>query len=227
MITHSPLSVRPLSDKQLLAPDIFNASTFEELLNAGSLGYEVRGDVFPAKTTPGYLESMAKTNLSLTAGAGSLTHAMVGLSVSVGNHSLEAYLDWQILSKSYADAYRVMFARAMVDVLGDKFQSTNTAIGERQVTTEAVVLEAVFVYIVEGFLGVVSLATLALLYLTCSRTRKLRTDPSTIASVMAIVADNEPLLSEFSDLDCCTLEDMQNAIGHKRFKLVRDGPNNR
>jgi hypothetical protein len=211
----------------LLAPNVFNTSTFEELLNAGSLGYEVRGDTLPAKSTPGYLESMAKTNLSLTSGAGALTQPMVGLSVSVGNHPLEAYLDWKILSKSYADAYRVTFARAMIDVLGDNFQSSNNTTGEAQVITEAVVLEAVFVYIVEGFLGVVSLATLALLYLTCSRTRKLRTDPSTIASVMAIVADNEPLLSDFSELDCCTVEDMQTAIGQKRFKLVYDGSNNR
>ena len=224
----SPLEVHPLSDKQLLARDIFNTSAFEELLNAQTLAHEVRGDVLPATSTPSYLEVMAKTNLSLTSGAGAITQPMVGMAVGVADRPLEDLLDWKVLSKAYADAYRLIFARAMVDVLGnEEFQSVDSTTGERRMTTEAVVLEPVFVYIVEGFLGVVSVATLALLYLTCTRTRKLRTDPSTIASIMSIVSDNQPLLSDFADLDCCTWEDVQNAIGQKRFKLVRDGPSNR
>jgi hypothetical protein len=152
---------------------------------------------------------------------------MVALSVGVGDLPLEDYLDWKTLSGSYADAYRLSFARAMVDVLGTEFQSSQNTTGEVRMTTEAVVLEPVFVYIVEGFLGVVSVTTLALLYLTCTRIRKLRTDPNTIASIMAIVSDNQHLLAEFSELDCCTVDDVRDAVGHKRYKLVYDGASNR
>ena len=222
-LNQKPLNILPLEEKQLLAPDIFNTSTFEELLNAGSLGYEVRGDNLPAKSTPSYLEPLATSNISLTSGGGGLTQAMVGLAVGVDNQPLEGYLDWKVLSKSYADAYRLVFARAMVDVLGNDFQTSKNVMGERQIRTEAVVLEPVFIYIVEGLLGVVSLATLALLYLSLSRKRNLRTDPSTIASVMSIVADNQSLLSDFADLDCCTVDEVQSKLGHRRFKLVHDG----
>jgi hypothetical protein len=227
MASRSPLDVRPLDDRRVLAPDVFNSSTFEQLLNELSLGYEVRGDNLPGKSAPRYLEPVAKTNLSLTSGSGGLTQAMVGLSVGVSDLPLEDYLDWKILSKAYADAYRLSFARAMVDVLGTGFESSQISTGQSHVTSEAVVLEPVFVYIVEGFLGLVSIATLALLYLTCTRMRKLRTDPNTIASIMAIVSDSQSLLTEFSELDCCTLDDVQNAVGHKRYKLVYDGSSNR
>lgn len=201
---------------------MFNISSFEELLNAGALDYQVRGDILPATETPRWLEPLTNWNVSLTSGGGGITMAMVGMSVGVANRPTEELLDWQVLAKSYGDAYRLAFSRAMVEVLGNNFESPKATIGERQITTEAVVLEPVFIYIVEGLLGVVSIATLALLYLSLTRKRNLRTDPSTIASVMAIIANNQPLLTDFADLDCCTMEDMHSTLGNRRFKLVQD-----
>jgi hypothetical protein len=108
-----------------------------------------------------------------------------------------------------------------VDVLGNN--TSRKTQGEQRVKTEAIVLEPVFVYIVGGFLGVVSIATIALLALTLTMKRNLKFNPSTIASVMAIVADNAPLLLDLQDLDCCTTEDMEKVLGSKRYKLVSDG----
>ncbi|CAO2647279.1 Nn.00g082010.m01.CDS01 [Neocucurbitaria sp. VM-36] len=218
-VNRRPLHIQPLGEKQLLAPDIFNISSFEESLNAGSLGHEVRGDSLPASSVPRYLEPLARTNITLTGG----DIRMVGLSFGASNRPLEEYLDWQILSKSYADAYRLIFARAMVDVLGNDFQSAEAIIGERKITTEAIVLEPVFVYIVEALLGVVSLATIGLLYLSTTRPKNLRSNPGTIASVMSLVADSQPLLSDFQDLDCCTMDEMKAILGQKRYRLVNDG----
>jgi hypothetical protein len=221
--------VHPLENKQILAPDIFNSSTFENLLTSSQLGHVVRGDILPARATPKYVETIAGTNLSLTSGAagGSPVQPMVGLAVAVGNQSLENYLDWQVLSKSYADAYRLIFARAMVEVLNASstapFVSSDGVEGQQHVTTEAVVLEPVFVYIVTGFLGVVSLCAIALLYLSLTRKKNLCSNPSTIASVMSLVADCQPLLSDFQGLDCCTVEEMTEFVGEKRYKLVDDG----
>ncbi|KAH7396348.1 hypothetical protein BKA66DRAFT_409716 [Pyrenochaeta sp. MPI-SDFR-AT-0127] len=221
--TKIPVSARPIGERQPLAPDTLNITFFEELLNTGTFGKRVRGDDLPASTMPRYLEPLARMNLSLTGGSGSVVHGMVGLSMSIIKQPLESYLDWQILSKSYADAYRLVFARAMAEVLNNDFEALQESIGQQQMTTEAVLLEPVFVYTVEGFLGVVSLATLALLYLSSRREWNLCTDPSTIASVMALVSDNRPLLADFAHLDCCTVSDMQNNIGKKRFKLVHEG----
>jgi len=84
------------------------------------------------------------------------------------------------------------------------------------------VLEPVFTYIVEGLLGVVSLATIALLYLSLTRERNLRADPSTIASVMSLVADNQSLLSDLQNMDCCTTEEIEERLRLRRYKLVND-----
>jgi hypothetical protein len=219
-----PLSIQATSEKEAIADSFFNSTWFETQMNGGSSGYEVRADLLPTKATPKYLETIAETNLSLTTGekGAAFVQPMVGLSIAVDNRPLEDLLDWQVLAKSYADAYRLMFARAMRDIL-DLHGANESITGETQVRTEAVVLEPIFVYIVEGLLGAVSLATAALLYLSLARTRNLRFDPSTIAGVMSMVADNEPLLVDFKDLNSCTAETMQAIVAKKRYKLVGDG----
>ncbi|KAF7568719.1 repeatdomain containing protein [Pyrenophora tritici-repentis] len=228
-LTQKPIAVKPMGDVQALATGIFNSSTFETLLTSGSLGNEVRSDILPAKSAPSYVDIIAGSELSQTSGPNGIAtvQPMVGLAVAAGNRSLEDYLDWQVLSKSYADAYRLIFARAMVEVLNassaEALNTSDSTFGQQKVTTEAVVLEPVFVYIVEGFLGVVSLCTIALLYLTFTRKRNLCSNPSTIASIMSLVADCQPLLADFQSLDCCTMDEIRDLIGEKRYKLFDDG----
>jgi hypothetical protein len=229
MRTRAPLKVQALAEKQPLEWDVFNTTNFESIMNGGSIpGVSVRSDVVPTFSLPKYGDLVARTNLTMT------NMPMVGLAIGAGSRPLEDYLDWKVLSEAYADAYRLLFVRAMVDVLGgdsnsstialgqQNFKTSKEVLGEQSITSEAVSLVPVFVHIVVGFLGVVSLATVALLFLSLVRKRNLRTDPSTIASIMAMVADDELLLSDFADLDCCTMEDVQNIIGQKRYKLCND-----
>lgn len=216
--TMEPLNVVPLGKKELLPWDAFNTTNFEATLNSGSLGFHRRGDILPISNIPRYLETVAGSNLTL----GVDQQAMVGLALATTGRPLGDYLNWQTLSQAYVDAYRLLFARAMVDVLGTDFATSDSAIGQQQDVSEAVVLEAVFVHVVVGLLAVVSLATVALLVLSLIRERKIRTNPSTIASVMALVADNDVLLSDFAELDCCTEEDVRAIISKKRYKLVND-----
>lgn len=231
MITQHPIKVTALEDKQPIASGIFNSSTFEILLTSSSLGSEVRSNILPATAIPKYLETMAGMDIGLTSAAsgGALVMPMVGLAVAVGNQSLGDYLDWEVLSKSYADAYRLIFARAMVEVLNQPATNSQTRVaskqvtGQQTVTSEALILEPVFVYIVESFLAVVSLCTIALLYLTFTRKKKLRSSPGSIASVMSLTADSQPLLSDFQNLDCCTVEEINKFVGKRRYKLVDNG----
>jgi hypothetical protein len=239
--TREPLEVVPLGEKQPLPWYTFNKTNFEYLLNSGSLGVEIRADVLPTGMTPRYLESIAGTNMSLVAGISGSIQPMVGLALATPSRPMSDYLDWRVLSAAYLDAYQLLFARAMVDVLSTdsavsnvtlsrivrRQKDTGESMGQQQITSEAVVLEPVFVHIVAGFLFVVSIATAALLTLSLIRKRNIRTDPSTIASVMAIVADNEMLLSDFTDLDCCTEEDVEKVIAQKRYKLINDAAGTR
>jgi hypothetical protein len=221
-----PVKVEAIGAKQPLAQNLFNTSRFEDLMSSGSFGVIVKADVLPAtKSVPDYIEYIAQTNVSLTSGpvgAGRI-QPMVGLSLAVGNRSVEDYLDWKVLAQSYAAAYRLSFARAMRDVLDADFRTAENVAGYMRYTTEAVVLEPVFVYIVEGLLGIVSVATIALLYLSYTRKRNLASNPSTIAAVMAMVADNQPLLADIEGYDCCTMEEIRKHVGDKRYKLIHDG----
>jgi hypothetical protein len=224
-VSRSPIQVTKIGEKQPLDKNIFNATHWEAQMTTGSSGYEVRGDGMPTITIPDYVGYIADTNVSIGTGsmANSVTQPLVGLSLAVSELPLEDYLDWKVLSKSYADAYRLIFARTMVEILGNDFASTVDMAGYQQYTTEAVVLEPVFVYIVEGLLGMISLATIMLLYLSITRKRHLRSDPSTIASVMSLVADNEPLLAGFESLDCCTNPEVNKALENQRFRLRDEG----
>lgn len=223
--TQRPSVITMLEEKQPLDKDIFNATHWEAQMTTGSSSIDVRGSRLPMNAAPDYVEYMAETNVSILTGpvGGGVVQRLVGLSLAVSNLPLEDYLDWEILSKSYADAYRLIFSRTMVDILGNDFASSEQITGAQQYTTEAVVMEPVFVYVVEGFLGAISLATLMLLYLSVTRIRNLRADPSTIASMMSLVADNDALLVDFENLDCCTAPEVQKALGEKRFRLVDDG----
>jgi hypothetical protein len=84
------------------------------------------------------------------------------------------------MKTAYEAAYRVLFVNAMAEVLATNFTTTTKdSPGWRQVESEAVLLEPVFVYLVEGFLGAVSICALILLYMSLlgkSRGR-LRGDP--------------------------------------------------
>lgn len=228
MRTLLPTSTTPIGDKKALNPKLFNTTSLQIQMNGGT-GYEFRSNNLPIRKLPDYLERIADGNVSLLTGAtgNAAVQPMVGLSLAVGNQPLEEYLDAEVLGNSYADAYRLLFSRAMVDVLNGGVEGAAVNISGRQdYTTQAVVVEPVFTYIVEAFLGVISMATLALLYLSVTRTRKLYSDPSTIASLMSLVADNEAFLAEFEDLDCCTLEDIHAVIGDKKYRLVDDGGRN-
>ena len=223
MTTKRPLSVKPLAARQPVEWNVFNTTHFETYTSANTFGYlagkedpdlSVR---LPGSGAPTYWDILADTNLTLR------TQPMVGLAIGAKTLPLEEYLDWQKLSTAYADGYRLLFSRAMVDVLGNGSQETKEVQGQHSITTEAVILEPIFVHIVAALLGIVSAAAIALLVLSYVRERSLQFDPSTIASIMALVADNQLLLSDLANLDCCSPEDVQDTIGQKRYKLVNDG----
>jgi hypothetical protein len=214
------LKTEPLALKESLPWNVFNATDFEALLNSGSLGIKVRADVLPTANIPRYLETVATTNLSLITGNGGTLPSMVGLALATGSRPMEDYLDWKNMSEAYSAAYQLLFARAMVDVLDYNVPLSIPVEGRQDITSQAVVLEPLFVHLVVGFLSMVSIATIALLLLSLIYKRNLRTDPSTIASIMAMVADNRNLLLDFADLDCCTVEDTEKSLAQRRFKLV-------
>jgi hypothetical protein len=218
--TKRPLDVVALGPKQQLAPEIFNATVMESQQNGGLTVVNVRGDSLPNLSLPTYRDQVASTNLSVWDGTD--IQPMAALAAFAGGLPFSKYIDSKALGESYEKAYRLLFVSSMVDVLGNHFAQSKQVDGQRYWSSEAVVLEPVFTYIIEALLGVVTIATMALLYLSVTRERNLRADPSTIASVMSLVADNQSLLSDLQNMDCCKMEDIEERLCLGRYKLVND-----
>jgi len=203
---------------------MFNRTWFETTIYVGSGGHlQHPAEILPGIGMPKFLDTVAEINLTVSNGGGTLMVPMAALALGTGAGSLERYKNWRALAQAYNDAFQVLFARAMVDILGnDIHKESKETPGQQQTTTEAVVLEPVFVHVVTGLLSVVSLATIVLFILSFIRRKNLRADPCTMASVMALVAESQPLLADLASLDCAGSDDFQHLIGRKRYRLVGD-----
>ena len=85
---------------------------------------------------------------------------LVGFSIMIQKQPLEELLDWKVLAHAYTDVHRLLFARAVAEVLDYEFTNTMTVTGSRTIKTDAVVLEPIFTGIVVGILGVISVVTM-------------------------------------------------------------------
>jgi hypothetical protein len=224
MRTGAPIKIEPLAPRLALEWYMFDKTWFETTIYVGTGGNNQHSaEILPGIGMPTFLDTVAESNLSISNGGSTMMVPMAALALGNGAGPLERYKDWRALAQAYNDGFQVLFARAMVDVLGTDIHKEFEKIpGQQQITTEAVLLEPVFVHIATGLLSVVSLATIVLLILSLVRKKKLRNDPSTIASVMALVAESHPLLSDLASLDCASTEDFESLIGPKRFRLVGD-----
>lgn len=218
LVTRRPIRTTILGPQRQLTEDIFNMTSFEEQLLWGGSLFQSRGDFLPAKSTPDYTAQLADTEISFS----SNSNDMVGLVNTLNKRLLHEYLDWEILSNSYANTYRLLFARAMADVVSSDMTQSKQAEGTTVIRLEAVILEPVFTYIAEGLLAAVSISALILLYLSLTRSVILTNDPNTIASIMSLVAEDQALLANYKDLDCCAERDLKEAVGKRSYKLVEE-----
>lgn len=179
--TQQPIQVLPLGPKERLddTNKIFNVTWLEMLFSGGIPDQHIRRDDIPTEKIPSLAEQVAQTNLSWT----NDRQPLVGFSTLINEIPLEDLLDWKTLSQAYTATYRLLFARAMTDVLNAKFGATRNITGTRMVRTDAVALEPIFTFIVIGFLSAIIFATIVLIGLTVQRKLRLRSDPSTIGSV--------------------------------------------
>ncbi|KAF2685296.1 hypothetical protein K458DRAFT_365622 [Lentithecium fluviatile CBS 122367] len=216
--TKQPTNVTVFGVKQQLPANMFNTTWLEVMMNGGTSSIEVPGDAMPDTVVPSWRGQMLDIDLSYV----SDTQPMASMAIIVGNRPLSDYLDWTALADSYQKAWRLLFARAMVDALDVDTPTFEPVIGSRSVISNAVVVEPIFTYIVEGLLGVVSILAMALFFISWTRTTVLHSNPKSLASIMSLVAENETLLADFAKLDCSTLGELQETVKHRTFKLNSD-----
>jgi hypothetical protein len=222
--TRAPINITSKGEKQVLPVEKWNTTFFEYPMNAGSLNQANRS-ALPLSTWPDQLETLSTYPVSLATGGAAMT-GMIGYMIGAAGRPLEELLDPEGLKDAYQSAYRIIFARSMTEVLDQDFRSTESVSGRLDYLQGAVTLVPVFTYIVQGFLGFVSICSMILLVISWRRKWTLSSDPATIASVQSLVAENTALLEDFSKLERLHPVDFEQSLKTKKFKLESNGHHN-
>jgi len=159
-ITGKPQNISLFSARRNISAEVFNTTVFEETLASGTRLLQTRQDNLPMSTLPRYLENLYSSDLTPSIASPMMTTVM-----SVSKDRLPELLDPEKLASAYEIVYQLFFARAMADILNPNV-STPTGTkspGSFRTQMEAVVLEPIFTYMVEGFLAVISMAAIALI----------------------------------------------------------------
>jgi hypothetical protein len=222
--TRAPINITSKGEKQVLPAEKWNSTFFEYQMNSGSLNQENRG-ALPLPTWPDQLETISTYPVSL-ATRGSVMTGMAGYVIGAAGRPLEELLDPEALKNAYQSAYRIIFARSMTEILDQNFRSTESVSGHMDYLQGAVTLVPVFTYIVQGFLGFVSICSMILLVISWRRTWTLSSDPATIASVQSLVAENTALLEDLGKLERLHPVDFEQSLKTKKFRLESNGNHN-
>ncbi|KAK5011214.1 hypothetical protein LTR28_004838 [Elasticomyces elasticus] len=145
------ISVIPAEDARPVPREMFNSTNLDWQMNSAVQSALIRGEV-PISRWPDQHERLSSLDISLNVN-GALLPTMVGMAIGADPRPLEEYLDHTLLGASYEAAYRLLFARAMTDILVSNWGHYELVPGQRQYQTQTIVVIPVFAYLVEGLLG--------------------------------------------------------------------------
>ncbi|KAF2437075.1 hypothetical protein EJ08DRAFT_623554 [Tothia fuscella] len=209
------ITYHTVGDPSPLPVDIFNASNFEAAMSMGHQRNTQRSE-FPTINWPSQQSFLSNMPLNLK-----YLPKMTPFAIGATQRSADDYLDPKILDDSYQAAYRILFARQMVNVLSADLDPSAITTGERRYLTQSIIVVPAFAYVVEAFLGLIICLASSLLYWSWRRPLKLRSDPATLAATMSLVADDSRVLSLFKPCDRASNKDLETIFGRTNFKLVQ------
>jgi hypothetical protein len=193
------LEVAETAPRTLLAPGIFNTSVFQEQISNARQILGVRG-ALPSSEWPDQRPQLSKLPVTISGSTREMSN-IFGLAVGAYPKDIEDYMDPQVLTTALGAAHRLLFARAMVDVLATSYEETETFNGKKIYVTEAVRILPKFAYAVEAVLGVVILMAATLIAVTWCDAINLHTDPDSLSALMLLVNGQTGLLDQFSPHD--------------------------
>lgn len=188
-----------VGSKLQLPPDVFNTSTFQAQISNARQINGVRG-ALPATYWPDQRPQLQKLPVSLSGAYTEMTN-IFGLAVGAVQRDFEDYMDPGVLTTAFQAAHRLLFARAMVDVLASGYEDTKIINGTRTYHTEAVRVVPHFAYAVEAVLGLVAFMVVAMMAATWRDVINLRTDPDSLSALMLLVKGQPGILEQFAPHD--------------------------
>ena len=188
-----------IGSKVPLVPGLFNSSIFEYQISNAVQQNRVRG-ALPSYQWPDQRPKLAKLPITIADSFQEMTN-IFGMAVGAYPKDFDEYMDAEVLTTAVQAAHRLLFARAMVDVLADGYQESTTVNGAKVYQTEAVRVVMRFAYAVEAVLGVIILMIVALAAVTWCDAVKLRRDPDSLSALMLLVKGQPAILEQFSQHD--------------------------
>lgn len=212
----SVVDIVPTGPKLPIPTDLFNVTDFEKGLSGGQQKYQNRGE-YPTSQWPDSTERLAYLNL---AWPDDFVPYMSAFAIAASQKQAPNYMNRTLLAESYQSAYRLLFARRLVDILSEDLDLQNQTIGSRTYQTQSVVLVSEFVYVVEALLLLTTLVAAALLYFSFTNSSNLRFDPANLASVMALAAEDQELIQRMRSRDGATAADLKEGFDATHFALL-------
>ena len=209
-----------LAPRVVMPSGLYNTSTFEEQISNARQMQNVRGTL-PSTQWPNQIPQLSKFPITVK---GSLPEMSNVFGLAIGAHpqeDFEDYMNAKTLAASFQAAYRLLFARAMVDVLAADYQDSKTMNGTRVYHIEAVRVVQHFAYAIEGLLGIAALMALTLMAMTWFNSVNLSTDPDSLSALMLLVKGQPGILDHFSQHDQSSWALLQSATSRSTFTLER------
>lgn len=198
-IDGSVMNTTETTPRTPMSPGLFNTSIFQDQISNARQQIGVRGSL-PTFAWPDQRPQLSKLPLTIS-GSTPEIYNIFGLAVGAYQRPLGDYMDPEVLTTSFAAAYRLLFARAMVDVLAVSYEETEAINGTKSYTIEAVRVLPKFAYAVEAILGVVILMAITIMVVTWRDVLNLYTDPDSLSALMFLTKGQSGLLEQFSEHD--------------------------
>jgi hypothetical protein len=177
----------------------------------------VRVDL-PASRLPYGTEHIGDRPIKVKTGNSTLPFVAT-LALGLPFRPADEYLNPETLHAAYQSAYRLLFARTMAKWLAvDAWSSAQTVEGVRSTEIEALQVIPGFAYFVEGLLLFNFTVAVVILFRLRSRDRRFLFNPSSIASVMSLSADNDELLQTLVELDSRPEAEFKKSLEQHRFR---------
>lgn len=215
--SQSVVDARPVGDKTALPNDLFNVSTFEWAMNSGQLQVGARSD-YPTTTFPNQQSQLAGLALNVA-----YLPKVAPFAIATDQLPLEDYLDPIKLRQSYESAYRLLFARQLVDILGHNLVNATSNVGHRSYVIQAVVVVSAFAWVATGLLAAIMVLGVYVLVTSGRRANELRADPSTLGALMDLVAGDQNTIRAFADVSDQSDEDLIKSMKNFPFELREAG----
>lgn len=210
---HQVRGYTPVGASKRLPADFFNSTSFEIALDKGQEIPLQRGP-FPTAYWPNQKVHWVNTDLHYNDFDPITLFALAALP-----RPSDEYLDPEVLDSAFQAAIQLLFARRIADLLSSDQDPRTAAIGHRTVTTQAVIMVPAFTYIAEILLGLISICGITLMIHLSRRRSSLKGDPSVIATLMKMSAEDGSFLEAFKHLDRSTSSQVRSHLKNCQFDL--------